>query len=62
MKYTLMVLATKKNCESFGGWARQDLQGHSAFMRRSAAQLGESGELDYLLTQAARLGTRAPSS
>ena len=45
MKYMLMMLATKKNWESFAAWSKPDLQAHIAFMRRFAKQLGEAGEL-----------------
>jgi hypothetical protein len=45
MKYMLMMLATKKNWESFAAWPKPDLQAHIAFMRRFAKQLGEAGEL-----------------
>jgi hypothetical protein len=45
MKYILMMNTMKLGEPAFGGWSRQDMQAHIAFMMRLNQELRESGEL-----------------
>jgi len=45
MKYILMMNTMKAGADAFGGWTKQDIQAHIAFMRGFGQQLRASGEL-----------------
>ena len=45
MKYILMMNTMKAGCNAFGGWSKEDMQAHIAFMMGFCKELSASGQL-----------------
>ena len=43
MKYILMMMGTKADCDSYAKWSKKDLQASVAFMRSFSKELKDSG-------------------